>query len=304
MKDKYDDYDYDDLVGTPDKDGWWKECIRRFLPEMILRMIPELYYDADFTKEPKFLSQELRDTLQIPDEHQAAHYVDELVEIQLKNGECEWVLLHIEVQGKGNTDISWRMMLYCCLIFAHYHKMPVALAIMTDKRPKKETPGIFEFNQYGTHHTYVYNLFEVYKQKDEDLFNSDNPFDLIIYVAKKYKDYSGHGKEKEFKKFSYLREVTKLLANKGWNEQDRRDLLILTARIISLKNIELQKIYTTEVKEMAGGNKMAEMTFIEKFFRDEGRAEGIQETIELMTQYGVVPEIISQIKASLLRSKS
>ena len=55
---------------------------------------------------------------------------------------------------------------------------------------------------------------------------------------------------------------------------------------------------------MVGENKMAEMTFIEKFFRDEGRAEGIQETIELMTQYGVVPEIISQIKASLLRSKS
>ena len=160
-----------------DYDGWWKDCIKRFFPELLLRMIPELYQDTDFTKEPKFLSQELLDTLQIPEEHKSARYVDELVEIKLKNNDIEWVLLHIEVQGKGNKDISWRMMLYCCLIFAHYHRMPVALAILTDKRPKKESPGIFKFNQYGTRHIYEYNVFEVYAQDDEELLNSNNPFD-------------------------------------------------------------------------------------------------------------------------------
>ena len=304
------------------KDSWWKDCIRRFLPELILKMIPELYYDVDFTKKPNFLSQELQDTLQIPNEHNSARFVDELIEIQLKTGDTQWVLLHIEVQGKGNYDISWRMMLYCCLIFAHYHKMPVALAILTDKRPKKETPGIFEFNQYGTKHTYVYNLFEIYKQDDAELLNSNNPFDIIIYAAKKYNDYNGRGKKKELKKFSYLKEITQLLFNKGWKRDDIRALLILTERIIRLKDKELRLQYRTETEKMEGKNKMA-LSFIEEWLleeREKGRSDGISQgilqgisqgisqgrneeferAVEFMTSHGIKPEIISQFKNSKL----
>ena len=63
--------------------------------------------------------------------------------------------------------------------------MPVALAILTDKRPSTETPGKFEFSEYGTKLLYKYNLFEVYDQDDDKLLNSDNPFDSFIYAAKR-----------------------------------------------------------------------------------------------------------------------
>ncbi len=81
------------------------------------------------------------------------------------------------------------MMLYCCLIFAQYRRMSVALAILTDKRPSNETPGKFEFSEYGTKLLYKYNLFEVYDQDDDKLLNSGDPFDSFIYAAKKYSDY-------------------------------------------------------------------------------------------------------------------
>jgi len=253
-----------------DRDGFWKDAIARFLPQLVQRMLPELYEKVDWSKEPKFLSQELRDTLQRPaaDEHNAPRFVDVLVQLSLKSGETQWVLLHIEVQGEGGDDISYRMALYGCLIFSHHHQMPVALAILTAPRPKKETVGSYTSEQCGTQLSYRYNYFEIGSQDDEALLKSDNPFDLIIYAAKKEALFKGGDKEQQ--KFKYLRELTRLLAEKGWDEKDRRDLLILIARIINLEDKGLQQQYVADVKAMKGENSMAAMTFIEKFFRDEG----------------------------------
>ena len=260
-----------------DRDGFWKDAIARFLPQLVQRMLPELYEKVDWSKEPKFLSQELRDTLQGPatEEHNTARFVDVLVQLSLKNGETQWVLLHIEVQGKGGDDISYRMTLYGCLIFSHHHQMPVALAILTAPRPKRETVGSYNTEQYGTQLFYRYNCFEIEEQDDEALLKSDNPFDLIIYAAKKEALFKG--KDKERQKFKYLRELTRLLAGKGWDEKDRRDLLILIARLINLEDKGLQQQYVADVKAMKGENDMATMTFIEKFFRDEGLTEGRRE---------------------------
>ena len=78
------------------------------------------------------------------------------------------------------------------------------------------------------------------------------------------------GRDVEQQKFKYLREITRLLADKGWDEKDRRDLLILVARIINLEDKGLQQQYVADIKEMKGENTMAAITFIEKYFRDEG----------------------------------
>ena len=132
-------------------------------------MIPELHADTDFSRDITFLDKELRDAIQVSlgDEHNSAKFVDALAKVPLKSGGDQWVLLHVEVQGKGGEDISFRMMLYCSLIFAHYRRMPVALAILTDKRPASETPGVFESAQYGTKLLYNYNIFEVYNHSEE-----------------------------------------------------------------------------------------------------------------------------------------
>ena len=189
--------------------------------------------------------------------------------LQRMLGESKWILLHIEVQGIGGGDLTYRMMLYCCLIFSHHHEMPVALAILTSPRPKEENSGYYEATEYGTSLSYCYNCFPVYCQEDDALLSSDNPFDLLIYAAKK--EASFKGKDKEMQKFGTLREIVRLLESKGWNEKDRRDILILVTRLVNLRDKGLQLRYVEEIKERKG--TMAE-TFIEKYFRDEGRAEG------------------------------
>ena len=244
-----------------DKDSIWKDAVELYLPLLLKRMIPELYNDVDFSQELKFLDKELRDTIQVSlnEEHNAAKFVDTLVQIPLKSGKNQWVLLHIEVQGKGGDDISLRMVLYCCLIFAHYGRMPVALAILTDKRPSTETPGKFEFSEYGTQLIYKYNLFEVYNQNDEKLLNSDNPFDSFIYAAKKYSYYMSDKDQRV--KLEYLLKITRNLYERGVSEKDRARIIVLVARLINLENEELRNQFFDELKRLEGEDNMAAMTW-------------------------------------------
>ena len=263
-----------------DKDGIWKDAVEQYLPLLLKRMMPELYQDIDFSQNFTYLDKELRDTIQVTlsEEHNAAKFIDTLVQVPLKTGKTQWVLLHIEVQGEGGDNISFRMILYCCLIFAHYRRMPVALAILTDKRPSKETPGKFEFKEYGTELIYKYNLFEVYNQRDEELLDSDNPFDSFIYAAKKYSKYMKEDAQKE--KLKYLLRITRNLYGRGLNENDRRRILVFISRLINLKDGELRKQYFEELKELEGEGNMRELTWLEEHFRDEAIAFGKEQGME------------------------
>ena len=250
-----------------DYDGLWKDAIERFLPQLLERVLPDLYADIDFSVKPEFLSQELRDSVQR--HNNAAVYVDELIKLALKDGDSAWILLHIEVQGPGGDTISGRMFHYMTLIYAHHRVMPVALAILTSRRPLEVIDEYSVENHYGTKLSYKYNCFEVYGQNDEEMLQSNNPFDLIFYAVK------NTSKTSQKKKYALLLNITRMLAKKGWSEDDRRDLFSFIVRIVNLTDTELQQKFIEEVKE----DKMAELTFVEKYFRDEGRAEGRKEGI-------------------------
>ena len=299
-----------------DKDGIWKDAIEQYLSLLLKRMMPELYNDIDFSQDFTFLDKELRDTIQIPlsEEHNSAKFVDTLVQVPLKSEKNQWVLLHIEIQGKGGDDISFRMMLYCCLIFAHYRRMPVALAILTDKRPSDETPGKFQFNEYGTELLYKYNLFEIYNQSDEKLLNSDNPFDSFIYAAKKYSDYMGNNAQKI--KLEYLLKITRNLYARGLNDKDRARIINFVSRLINLEDSYLREQFFEEIKNLEGKNKMAELTWIQEYFLKEaieresakvieqgmaqGRSETLNAAIDFMRSNGMSDELINNFRNSIL----
>ena len=291
-----------------DKDGIWKDVLKRYLPLLLKRTMPQLYKDVDFSQEVKFLDKELQDTIQVTlaKEHNSAKFIDSLVELPLKSGKSQWILLHIEVQGTGGEDISYRMMLYCCMIFAHYRRMPVALAILTDKRPSNETPGKFEISEYGTKLLYKYNLFEVYDQDDEKLLNSDNPFDSFIYAAKKYSDYMSSENQKI--KLEYLLKISRNLYARGLNTKERAGIIVFVSRLINLEDKELREQFFNELKKLGGEDDMNEMTWIEEHFynqaldrgRSEGRSETLNAAIDFMRSNGMSIDKVNDFKKSVL----
>ena len=100
--------------------------------------------------------------------------------------------------------------------------------------------------------------------------NSDNPFDLVAYAAKK----AVLCKDKEQQKFTYLLQLTRLLAEKGWSAKDRKDILLFIERIINLKSLDLHRQYMAKLIELKGEANMAYVSFIEEYFRSAGKAEG------------------------------
>ena len=73
-----------------DFDGFWKDLIERFWRELLKSVLPTLYAVADLTKDPVFLDKELRDVMPLPDEQNAARFVDALLKIPLKDGGEAW----------------------------------------------------------------------------------------------------------------------------------------------------------------------------------------------------------------------
>ena len=263
--------------GRFDHDGLWKDLIERFFHCLLKRALPELYKDADLSKKPKFLDKEFRDVLNTADPkiHTSPHFADYVVEIALKNGEAELVLLHIEVQGKGGGDLATRMHQYQCLIFAHYGKEPVALAIITDGRPEGEARSYTHFH-YGTRSVYEYNRLVLKDLSEAELLASGNPIDLVFYAAK----CALSGPE-ELQKYMYLRTLAGLLAERGWSREDKRDLMLFIERFIYLRDEKLQKQYWKYRQELNKEGKIVYVSFLKdvekKMTKEEGKKEGRKE---------------------------
>ncbi len=150
----------DEIVTSPfDFDGVWKMFIEYFWPEILRVCVPSLYEAADIKRKAEFLDKEMSEISEQLDgtDGSSKRYVDSLLKIYLKDGSEEWVLFHVEVQGKGGERISLRMFRYSCLIFLRYNKHPSALAILTAKRPKKEgEPAEYSYDVFGTTLKYRY----------------------------------------------------------------------------------------------------------------------------------------------------
>ena len=281
-------FDYDEL---------WKDFIADFWREILEKFIPSLYVKADLNHEPEFLDKELHDILAAfndNDDKTPKRYVDKLLKIFLKDGGEEWVLLHIEIQNKGGENFALRMFRYYCLLFIHYKKNPVALAILTASRPKNETdPGIYKADLFGTSIEYKYNLVKAYAMSDQELLSGNSLVDLFIYSVKIAAKYRKSDKQK----FQYMKIVINLLAEKGLNRNQRRIFILYIERTMNLSNMEYRIKFRNYVDNvLEGGKKMQRTKGLIETMLDEAEAKGNKEGIET----GIRKNICDFIRSGLL----
>jgi hypothetical protein len=279
--------------GRVDNDAMWKDLIKKFLPYLLKRAIPELYAEIDVSSEPKFLDKEFRDILNTADPaiHKSAHYADYVLEVRLKSGENEWILLHIEQQGPGGGSLPERMNQYRCLIVSHYRREPVALAIITGGHKKEAR--FYSHSRFGTKADYAYNNLVLEELDDGELLGSDNPIDLAFYAAK-----CALRSKKEFQKYNYLRTIAGLLAERGWDTDEKRELLLFIERILYIADKELAKKYREYRQRLSEEGKIMYIPFYELDAAEEVKKSGIEEgklevARKLMAR-GVSPDIITE----------
>lgn len=272
----------DATIDRRDNDSLWKDIVERFFYPMLKRAIPSLYADADMKIPPRFLDKELKKaTYQVKG---GKYNVDLLVEVPLKDGANEWVLLHLEVQGRGGESLPLRMYRYKSLIFCMFEREPAALALVTDKRPGGE-PKFYESRFYDTVTRYEYNNIVVSELDECELFSSDNPFDLVLLAAQR----GLKSRNDERRKHAYLRELLRLLGDRRWGHEDKRRLLLFIEKIVDLRDRELKLDILQYEEELDKEGKIMYVSIVEEFYgpkwkekalqegRQEGRQEGLHE---------------------------
>ena len=281
-----------------DYDSYWEMLIGRFCYPLLKRAMPEFYEKVDITKEPRHLNTKFTDLLNTGKRgiHKSPYYADVVLEIPMKDGAVEYVLFHVEVQGAGGGSHPERMNHYRCLIYGHYRKEPVALAIITDGH--KTEARFYAHNHFGTESIYRYNNLILADLDDEELKTSDNPIDLALYAAK----CALRAKTEELQKFKYLRVLLDLLGERGWSRDDKRDLLLFLERIMDLQDEELEKKYVEYRDKLSKEGKIVYIPLGERELAKEierrGMERGIERGIEKMARNlladGYSPESVAK----------
>jgi hypothetical protein len=289
-------------------DSFWKNLLLDYFYPFLKRALPELYADADTEAEPVSLNIEFTDVLKTtdPKKHKNSRFADLLIDVPLKNGTAKCVLLHIEAQSSaGGGDLAERMYFYQCFIYAHYRREIAAIAIITGKRPKNESRR-YSRSTYGTSVDYDYNNLVLSELDDEELMGSGNPIDIVLYASK----YAAKTKV-ELQKYNYLRTAAGLLADLGWNVDEKYAFLFFVERIINLKDEKLKAEYIEYLEQLDREGKIVYVTMAEEYYTKkgiekgiekgrlegklEGRLEGKLEVARNLLARGDSPETISKI---------
>jgi predicted transposase/invertase (TIGR01784 family) len=215
-----------------------------------------------------------------------------VIKVPLACGGEEWILFHIEIQARGG-NLAERINHYRCLIYAHYRKEPVTLAIITYKRSPGEA-AYYHHSHFGTEILFKYNDLVLDELDDDELISSDNPIDIILYAAK----HAARTKD-EHQKLNFLRKSVELLDKRGWNLLDKRDLFLFTERIVNMKDKEL----IGQFKEfMDQRNKEGNAMYVPMMLRDSaeeieqrGMEKGKLEMARNLLARGDSPEAVSEV---------
>lgn len=286
-------YDYDSI---------WKDFTRDFWQDVLKDFMPDLYKAADLEGEAESLDKELHEIMKSHNESVkvSKRYVDNLLKIPLKNGGEEWVLFHIEIQGRGGEAISLRMFRYYCLLFTRYNRNPAALAILTAKRPQKEgEPGVYRADMFGTKIEYRYHTIRAYEYNDDELLSSDNPVKLFIYAVK----FAAKNRKSKRKRVEYTQNILRVLMDKGWDTEKSFRFLVYLQVLMKFKSEEYIQLCREGNDELLEGEKMRPKTIIDKLYEQaisQGIAQGISKGIAQGIEKGLKTTARSLLELGLL----
>ena len=253
-----------------DYDNLFKTILRRYFWEALELFLPELYEAADRAAEPEFLEQELQKVTF--DLEGGANQADLLTRIKLKSGANELILCHMEVQGEGGGDLPARMHRYRQMIYLKHEEEPIGIAVITAPRPKKEASS-YLWERFRVKVSYEYINVDVMKLDDNVLLGNESRIGLVLYAAKCAALSGGN----ESEKFRYLRILSELWAERGWDKDDKRIILRAIEYLINLKDENYARDISAYVKSMKMKEDDKEMyvSVFEKVYKEEGRIEGL-----------------------------
>ncbi len=251
-------------------DTLWKSILEDIFEDFLLFFYPESGSFFDFSKDFEYLDKELEQLFPPEDNLYQVRFVDKLVKVHCRNGDNEWILVHIEVQGYHDPHFTQRMFTYYSRILDKYGKPITAFAIFTENNTAFK-PCEYYREFMGTSVLYRYNSFKILEQDEELLRKSDNPFAIVVLtvnMALKSKSVS------ENDLLSLKIELAKNLLSRNFRKSKINNLLTFLRFYIHLENQDTRFKFEQAIDQITQNKKtMGIEEFLKERFRSEGEAK-------------------------------
>lgn len=257
-----------------------------FLKSVFEETFPDLlrfYFDQadhlfDMDRGFQFLDKELRELFPELENGSGNRFVDMLVKTFLRDGTEEWILLHVEIEGRGGHCFPHRMLQYWYRIYDRYRVDIGALAVFTGGKNQRR-PGSFHKAFLGTEITYKYNVYHILDHSEEELLAMDNPFALVVLAAQKALLM---GKVPEEELAAHRLTIARALVNsKKYDHERIVRFLSFLKRFLYIENPQINRNFDKQVDKLTGKeDTMGIIETIKKIEREEGIELGIEQGAE------------------------
>ncbi|MES1988910.1 MAG: hypothetical protein V4440_12940 [Pseudomonadota bacterium] len=214
-----------------------------------------------------------------------------LFKVYFKDGREQWVLVHIEVQGKPDEDFPKRMFTYAYRTFDKYQKPVISCAILTDDR-KDWRPDRYEMETGGCYLGLKFLVVKLldYREKEAELDASGNIFASVILAQLKALEIKSKPDiQRKQAKFA----LTKRLYEKGFTKMQVVNLFQFIDWSIGLpKSLEIE--CANAVYELEGATKMTYVSFIERRGIEKGKVDEKVKVAKRLLKEKVSPSIIKK----------
>ncbi|MEK5038033.1 Rpn family recombination-promoting nuclease/putative transposase [Sporosarcina sp. FSL K6-3457] len=258
-----------------DQDGLWKKVIGELFEEFLLFFAPELHTRVDFSVEPDFLDKELFQ--EIVDKKKGRRFADRLAKVHLNDGKEQWILIHIEVQSKKETDFPERMFQYFYRIYDRYQEKIVAIAVHTSFN-QSDIPERFEYDYFGTQLHYSYRNYRTEAYPDNELEQSDNLFSQIILAAKALHQT----KDEDHQRFLFKRKLMReLIRNQNYSRTAVQAVFHFIDYLLQLPEAYTKRL-SEEIRPM-----IREETELMELYNKENASPTILNAFDLELEKGI-----------------
>jgi hypothetical protein len=249
-----------------DQDGAWKEILNEMFAEMLQLFFPKYYNAIDWSVPPQFLDSELQTLTSLSDE--TLRLADKLARVKLKNGNDQYLLLHVEIQGYSDDKFARRMFVYYYRLFDKYEEQITSLAVLT--RPGSgQAPSVYRSRFLDGLLIYKFPMVKVWELRAqmEELRQSQNPFAHLM-LAQLSDIYDQTQQQRYSSKLRILRDAVDM----GFDRKIMIQLFKLTDWLLRLpKNLELQ---LSQVLTQERGGKVDYKTSWEEIAEERGLEQG------------------------------
>ncbi|OGV69121.1 MAG: hypothetical protein A3K19_24990 [Lentisphaerae bacterium RIFOXYB12_FULL_65_16] len=248
-----------------DHDQVFKTLIREFFREFIELFLPEQAATIDF-RSIQFLDKE--EFLDLPRGRKQA--MDLVVQVRLKGGGRELILVHTEFQSQKEAEFPRRMCQYYCQLFLRHGKPIVPIGLFSDDREwRRRLPDGFNVRVGAkTYLAFQYHLIRL-RDFDARLFlRQRNPLAFALAAKMKYSKADVVRMKADF-----LRMISGSRVNAA-----RRSLLVDFVETYTPLDPQQERRFETIIKADKKYAKVGKMiTVYEKRGIQKGRREGRQE---------------------------